>query len=72
MIGSGGDVPALFPPQVVVEVKALACQLPGELDVPFPRLSHSDIAAVAKERGIVASISGTTIWRWLNEDAIKP
>ena len=23
-------------------------------------------------RGIVAQISGTTIWRWLNEDAIKP
>ncbi|MHB1891882.1 MAG: transposase, partial [Acidimicrobiales bacterium] len=24
------------------------------------------------ERGIVAEISGTTIWRWLPEDAIKP
>ena len=24
------------------------------------------------ERGIVEAISGTTIWRWLNEDAIRP
>jgi hypothetical protein len=24
------------------------------------------------ERGIVASISGTTVWRWLSEDAIRP
>jgi hypothetical protein len=24
------------------------------------------------ERGIAASISGMTVWRWLNEDAIKP
>lgn len=23
-------------------------------------------------RGLVASISGMTIWRWLNEDAIRP
>jgi hypothetical protein len=23
-------------------------------------------------RGIVAEISGTTIWRWLSEDAIRP
>jgi hypothetical protein len=23
-------------------------------------------------RGLVASISDTTIWRWLDEDAIKP
>lgn len=27
---------------------------------------------MAQERGIVASVSGTTVWRWLTEDAIKP
>jgi hypothetical protein len=26
----------------------------------------------ATRRGLVASISGSTIWRWLNEDAIRP
>ncbi|MGB6455235.1 MAG: hypothetical protein WBH47_12210 [Streptosporangiaceae bacterium] len=24
------------------------------------------------QQGIVASVSGTTIWRWLSADAIKP
>lgn len=31
-----------------------------------------DLAAEAVTRGIVAEISGTTIWRWLSEDAIRP
>ena len=30
------------------------------------------LARAAVESGIVASISGTTIWRWLSADAIKP
>jgi hypothetical protein len=62
----------LFPPRVVVEVKALACELPSELGLPLSRLSCSDIAREAVQRCIVASISGTTVWRWLNADAIKP
>jgi hypothetical protein len=66
-----GDRP-VFPPQVVVEIKALACELPSESDLPFSRFSHSDIAREAVQRGIVASISGATVWRWLNADAIKP
>lgn len=55
-----------------MEVKALACELPAQLGVPLSRLSTHDIAAVARERGIVASISGATVWRWLSQDAIKP
>ena len=31
-----------------------------------------DLARAAVEFGIVAAISGTTIWRWLSSDAIKP
>jgi len=61
-----------FPPQVVVEVKAIACELPGTLGVPFSHLSVSDIRAAAIARGVVADISGTTIWRWLSADAIRP
>jgi hypothetical protein len=30
------------------------------------------LAAQVRQSGLVASISGTTIWRWLNEDAIRP
>jgi len=55
-----------------MEVKALACQLPCERNMPLSRISHTDIARQVVENGIVASISGTTVWRWLNADAIKP
>ncbi len=55
-----------------MQVKALACELPSERNIPFSRLSHADIAREAIRDGIVASISGTTVWRWLNADAIKP
>ena len=57
---------------MVVEVKALACQLPQELGLPVSRLSCQDIARETVRRGIVASISGATVWRWLNRDAIRP
>lgn len=40
--------------------------------MPLSRMSAADIARQAVERGIVASISGATIWRWLSTDAIKP
>jgi hypothetical protein len=56
----------------MMEVKALACQLPCERNLPFSRLSSADIAREAINSGIVASISGTTVWRWLSADAIKP
>lgn len=62
----------LFPPDVVVQIKALACELPFENGIPLSRWSSTDIATEAISRGIVAQISGTTVWRWLDEDAIKP
>ena len=57
---------------MVVTVKALACELPATLGVPFSRLSVADLREAAIARGLVAEISGTTIWRWLAEDAIRP
>lgn len=72
MSGQGVGVPAFFPPEIVVEVKALACGLPKDRGLPFSRLSHADIAAEAMARGIVGSITGMTIWRWLSADAIRP
>ena len=53
-------------------MKALACELPSQLGVPLSRLHVPDIAAEVVRGGIVAEISGTTIWRWLSEDAIRP
>ena len=68
----GAGASALFPPEIIVEIKALACQLPKDLGLPFSRLTRDEIARQAIERGIVASISGTTVWRWLSSDAIRP
>jgi len=50
----------------------LACELPHELGLPLSRFSYADLARCAVERGIVASVSGATIWRWLGADALKP
>ena len=61
-----------FPPEVVVAVKSLACELPSRLKVPLSRLYVPDIQQAVIEQGIVAEISGATIWRWLSQDAIKP
>lgn len=57
---------------MVVEVKAIACELPGRLGVPLARLHVPEIRAEAIRRGICAAISEATVWRWLSEDAIRP
>src|SRR3972149_195776 len=64
--------PGLFPPEVVVQVKALACELPATLGIPLSRLSTADIVREAQRHGIVATISDKTVWRWLHHDAIRP
>ena len=61
-----------FPPEIIVQVKALACELPAKLDMPISRLSNNEIARQAVQQGMVAQISGTTVWRWLSDDAIRP
>jgi hypothetical protein len=66
-----GGLPA-FPPSVIVEVKALACELPSRLGLPLSRFSVSDIRTEVLAQGIVAQISGSTLWRWLSSDAIRP
>jgi hypothetical protein len=53
-------------------VKALACSLPQESGVPLSRWASRDIAAELASRGIVASISGATVRRWLQADALRP
>ena len=70
--GQGAGDRAVFPPQVMMEIKALACELPAERNIPFSRFSNRELAREAVRRGIVATISGATVWRWLSADAIKP
>jgi hypothetical protein len=45
----------VFPPHVVVRIKALACELPAERGVPLSRFSMRELADEAVARGIVAS-----------------
>src|SRR5262249_58631102 len=53
-------------------VRALAGGLPKGRGLPLSRFSREDLRRLVVGRGIVESISGTTIWRWLAEDAIRP
>ena len=71
-IGPGGVGHRSFPPQVIVEVKALACQLPSERGIPLSRFSVAEIRAQVILEGIATEISSATLWRWLNQDAIRP
>jgi hypothetical protein len=56
----------------VAQVKALACELPAKLGLPLSRFSRAELRRHVLSLGIVAEISGMTIWRWLREDAIRP
>jgi hypothetical protein len=40
--------------------------------VPLARWSLVDLHREVLARGLVATISGTTLWRWLDADAIRP
>ncbi len=62
----------VFPPDLIVQIKALACEMPAARQIPLSRWSVADLSRYAQECGLVATISDSTIWRWLNEDAIRP
>jgi len=64
--------PPSFTPVQVAAVKALACQPPEASDLPLSRWSCTDLAAQIVADGIAASVSTSTVRRWLAEDAIKP
>lgn len=57
---------------MVVQVKALACERPATLGLPLSRFSVADVAQQARQSGLVATISDSTVWRWLHADAIRP
>jgi hypothetical protein len=55
-----------------MQVKALACELPHQHGLPLSRYSGQDLVREVVRQGLAASISGRTIWRWLDQDAIRP
>jgi len=63
---------SFFPPEEVAEIEALACQLPAERGIPLSRFSITEIVREVISRAIVPSVSDSSIWRWLHEDAIRP
>ncbi len=56
----------------VVQVKALACELPAETGVPLSRWSAPELVVEAVARGVVDTVSASTVRRWLAEDPLKP
>jgi DDE superfamily endonuclease len=70
-IGSVRVARAVFPPEQIAEVKAIACGLPRSQGVPLSRFSRAELHRLVVERG-VCEASASTIARWLAEDAIKP
>jgi hypothetical protein len=64
-------VRAVFPPEQIAEVKAIACALPRSQGVPLSRFSRAELHRLVVERS-VCEASASTIARWLAEDALKP
>jgi DDE superfamily endonuclease len=64
--------PGLFPPELIVQVKALACELPATHHVPLSRWSLGELTQYVCQSGLVAQLSSSTLWRWLHQDAIRP
>lgn len=62
---------AVFPPEQIAEVKALACELPATQGLALSRFSRAELHRLVIERGLTDA-SASTIWRWLHDDALKP
>lgn len=64
--------PRIYSDVAAAEVKAMACALPAETGVPLARWSSTELAAEAVTRGVLDTVSASTVRRWLSGDAIKP
>ncbi|HEY0140498.1 MAG TPA: IS630 family transposase [Thermoanaerobaculia bacterium] len=62
----------VFPLNEIASVKAVACELPAQLKLPFSRFSIEEIRQAVLEKGVVEAISTTTLWEWLHEDGLRP
>jgi hypothetical protein len=54
------------------KLKHSPVELPQRLQLPLSRLSLSEIRREVITQGLVAEISGSTLWRWLGADALRP
>lgn len=61
----------IFPPRDHALIKALACERVAETGEPISRQSLADLTSRA-QRALDKPISRSTVWRILDQDAIKP
>jgi transposase len=64
--------PHIFTAVQTAAITALACTLPAETGIPLSRWSSTELASEAVARGLVESISASTVRRRLSDAAIKP
>jgi len=65
--------PATFTPEQICAIVALACEQPSkESGLPLSHWSRSELAVGAVERGIVESISESSVGRFFKEAALQP
>jgi hypothetical protein len=50
----------------------MACELPAQHDEPLSRWSVNELVQHVRGTGLVAQVSDSTLWRWLDQDAIRP
>jgi transposase len=62
----------VFAAAAVAQIKAMACEPPARRGAPLSRWSSAELADQAVAEGVVASVSASTVRRWLSEDSIKP
>jgi hypothetical protein len=66
-----GDATPVFPSLDHALVKAVACELMAETELPLNRQSLADVTARAR-KALGKPISRSTVWRMLATDAINP
>jgi hypothetical protein len=71
-IKRGAGASRFFPPLERTIVKAIACELPRQRRQPLARYSLQDLVRRVEIEPQVRSMSCSTIWRILAQDAIKP
>ncbi len=67
----GAAAKSLFPPRDHALVKALACERVAQTGEPISRQSLDDLTTRAR-KALRKDISRSTVWRILDQDAIKP
>ncbi len=62
----------VFPPEVRVQVTAIACSLPKEEQVPLSRWSRAELARRVAQHPALPPISTSTVGRWLKAERLRP